>query len=85
MAVAILLAGIAQAAHYHKDELVHPGSTDVHCLLCLFAAGSAPPPAILPLVRLPGPKHCDYRLADSNRCPESTDPASYDARGPPKV
>jgi hypothetical protein len=85
MAFAILFAGIAQAAHYHEDQLVHAGSTDVHCLLCLFAGGSAAPPVILPIVPPAVPRHCDYRPADSSPCPESTDPASYDARGPPRV
>jgi hypothetical protein len=85
MAVAILFAGVAQAAHFHQDELIHPGSTDVHCLLCLFAGGSATPPAVLPFVPPAGPRHCDYRPPHSIPCPESTDPASYDARGPPQV
>ncbi|HEX4025857.1 MAG TPA: hypothetical protein VHX52_14315 [Steroidobacteraceae bacterium] len=83
MAVAILFAGIAQAAHYHKDELVHPGSTDVHCLLCLYAAGTAGPPAIASLVPDGGPRQRDYRPPHSIPCPFGIRVASYDARGPP--
>jgi hypothetical protein len=83
MAAAILFAGIAQAAHFHKDELIRPGSTDVHCLLCLYAGGSATPPAVVPLVPRVGPRLRDYRAPDCLACPESADTASYDARGPP--
>ncbi len=84
MAVAILFAGIAQAAHYHKDELTR-GTTDVHCLLCLFAAGSAGPPAIVQLVRAAAPRYFSYRFPSSIPCPQSNYAASYDARGPPVV
>jgi hypothetical protein len=82
MAVAILFAGIAQAAHYHKAELAR-GSTDVHCLLCLFAAGSAGPPA----AGLPAPaiatRSWPYEPPASITRPQSRCGACYDARGPP--
>ena len=75
MTVAIILAGIAQAAHYHKDEARY-GSTDVHCLLCLYASGTAGPPALqhVPDVK---PSCLDYRPPHSIPCPESIDAASY--------
>lgn len=84
MVVAILLAGIAQAAHYHPDELVHPGSTDVHCLLCLYAGGSAGPPTLPSAPAAISLSH-DYRPPQSIPGPEGILAASYDARGPPPV
>src|SRR6185437_12677015 len=60
LAMAVLLAGLAQAAHYHRDNLAR-GSTDVHCLLCLFAASrTTPGPVFLPL----------QQLSDQCRSPE---------------
>ena len=84
MAVAVLFAGIAQAAHYDKSELTR-GDPDIHCLLCLFAAGSAGPPAPAQLVPCAAPRYCSYRFPSTILCPQSHDPASYDARGPPLV
>jgi hypothetical protein len=82
MAMAIAFAGIAQASHHHKDELAR-GTTDVQCLLCLFAAGSAPgPPAIVQAVV---PSARSYHFPTSILVPQSSDAASYDARGPPVV
>jgi len=84
MTVAIILAGMAQAAHYHKDDTARPSSADVHCLLCLYASSAAGPPASQ---RVPNAKtSClAYRAPHSIPCPESPDAASYEARGPPKV
>jgi hypothetical protein len=79
-----LLAGIAQAAHYHKDELGNLSGTDLHCVVCLYAGGTAPPP-ILPTVPAAVPPYRDYRPPHSIPCPESIFAASYDARGPPKA
>jgi len=82
MAVAITFAGIAQASHHHRDELAR-GTTDVQCLLCLFAAGSAPgPPAIVHAVV---PSARSYHFPTSISVPQSSDAASYDARGPPAI
>ena len=82
MVLAIAFAGIAQASHHHRDELAR-GNTDVQCLLCLFAGGSAPgPPAIVHAV-VPGPR--SYHFPTSISLPQSSDAASYDARGPPAV
>ena len=81
---AILLAGIAQAAHYHKPTAVR-GSTDVHCLLCLFAASSASPPvppqAPAPLLA----RYCINPSPTTLPCPASPSPGDYDATGPPSV
>jgi hypothetical protein len=81
VAAAIMLAGIAQAAHYHKAEIAR-GTTDVHCLLCLFAGSSAGPPAIPQA--LPGAvRYCSYRFPADSLCPPAHHPAPYQARGPP--
>ena len=82
MAAAILFAGIAQAAHIHKDELAG-GATDVHCLLCLFAASTAGPPAIVQPARPVAARYCNYRLPCSCAPPPSHLPVPYEARGPP--
>ena len=82
MAIAILLAGVAQAAHYHKDEQGNFGGADPHCLLCQYAGGTAAPP--VPLTVPAAPPLCrDYRPPHSIPCPEGYLAASYDARGPP--
>jgi len=82
MAMAIAFAGIAQATHHHKDALVG-GTTDVHCLLCLFAAGSATAPVAM--VQPAVLRSFSYHLPTSSSVPRSNDAASYDARGPPPV
>jgi hypothetical protein len=83
LAFAVLFAGIAQAAHYHKDQLTGQSQTDVHCLLCLFAGGNAGPPAPIQAARPVAPRYCGYRYpACSGRLTLYT-AASYDARGPP--
>lgn len=82
LAFAVLFAGIAQAAHYHKTDLVH-GSTHVHCLLCLFATGTASPPALARVIPPPAPRFCSYRCPASISGPVNSETALYDARGPP--
>ena len=82
IAIAVLFASIAQAAHYHKEELNRFGGTDVHCLLCLYAAGTAGPPTIRSLPTLPpGPR--ERRVTPCVNCVEGGYAASYEARGPP--
>ncbi|HEX4023300.1 MAG TPA: hypothetical protein VHX52_01140 [Steroidobacteraceae bacterium] len=78
----MLFAGVAQAAHYHKSELVQ-GSTHVHCLLCLFAASSASPPALARIIPSPAPRFCSYRCPASGVGALNSEAALYDARGPP--
>ena len=84
MAVAILLAGIAQAAHYPKDALRGGTGEDVQCVLCLFGASAAGPPTIAHAVRALPPCRLESIRAASI-CPISHVPAPYQARGPPLV
>lgn len=78
---AILLAGIAQAAHYHKSEPTR-GTTDVHCLLCLYADGAAGPPAIARAV--PGAvRYSSYRFPAASVLSLTHHSVPYEARGPP--
>jgi len=79
---AFLVAGFAQAAHYHKINLVR-GSTHVHCLLCLFAASSASPPAAAQPPSRPACALLDSTVSVDLRCPPSPALAGYDATGPP--
>lgn len=81
LAAAILLAGIASAAHYHKTELAR-GTTDVHCLLCLFAGASAGPPTIAQAVQ-GAARYCSYFYPVASVCTANHHPAPYQARGPP--
>jgi hypothetical protein len=83
MAATVLFAGIAQAAHYHRDDLARPASTDVHCLLCLYAAGAAGPATVPALVRPAGICARAQRFLHCIGCVEDQHTASYDARGPP--
>lgn len=84
IAAAIVFAGLAQAAHDHKDELSRSGGTHVHCLLCLYPSGSAVPPT-LPSVPAASPLFHNYRPPQSIPGPEGILAASYDARGPPAI
>ena len=83
LVVAILLAGFAQAAHFHKDELGGRESrADTHCLLCQFAAGTAGPPSPVALLSISA--RVFSTLADPSPLPVAqAGAASYDARGPP--
>lgn len=81
LAAVIVLAGIAQSAHYHRTELAR-GTTDLHCLLCLFAGGSAAPSSIAQALRRT-PRYCSYRFSLSSCCPPHHHPLHYGARGPP--
>jgi hypothetical protein len=81
VAIAIMLAGIAQAAHYHKAEIAR-GTTDVHCLLCLFAGAQAGPPAIAQVLQ-GAARYYGYRFPVTSVCPPNHHPAPYQARGPP--
>ncbi|HEX4051999.1 MAG TPA: hypothetical protein VHY19_14085 [Steroidobacteraceae bacterium] len=85
LAFAILFAGIAQAAHFHKDELAgHESQVDIHCLLCLYAAGTAGPPAPLARVATPPPRYARAVLVC--QLPYlRRDASAYQARGPPAV
>jgi hypothetical protein len=83
LVLAVLLAGFAQAAHFHKDELYgHESQADTHCLLCLYAAGSAGPPAPIARVALPAPRY-GRRVVVLQVAIVGADAAPYEARGPP--
>ena len=84
MAVAILLAAVAQAAHYHKDERGKFGGADPHCQLCQYAGGTAALP-VLPTAPPAARPYRDYRPPHSIPCPGGILAASYEARGPPAV
>jgi hypothetical protein len=84
MVAAVLLAALAQAAHFHKDELVRVGSTDVHCLLCQYAGGTAALPA-RPQLPAFGVAARDLSAPVVLPGPTAALTAAYDARGPPQV
>lgn len=85
LVLAILLAGFAQAAHFHKDELAgHESQTDIHCLLCLYAAGTAGPPAVTVRVAAPAPRY-GRRLVALRIPLNRADAAPYQARAPPAL
>lgn len=81
VALAILIAGIAQAAHYHKSAPTR-GTTDVHCLLCLYAGGTAGPPAIAQAVPA-AVRYSSYRFPCAQVFPLTHQSVPYEARGPP--
>jgi hypothetical protein len=85
LVLAILLAGFAQAAHFHKDELSgHESQADIHCLLCLYAAGTAGPPA--PIARVAAPTPRFGRTIFVSSLPDfRAEAAPYEARGPPSA
>jgi hypothetical protein len=80
---AVLFAGIAQAAHYHRGELSGHSQTDVHCLLCLFAGGNATPPAPIRAIAPTAPRYCGYLHPVRPGFLTLHTAASYEARGPP--
>jgi hypothetical protein len=82
MAVAVLLAGLAQAGHFHKIEAGQHNDTHPECLLCLHASGSAGPPAVARLVPDAVEHYC-LAIPETAAIPRSAIVASYDARGPP--
>jgi len=84
MAAAILLAGIAQAAHYHKDEFAR-GGTDVHCLLCQYAGGTAALPVPVRVAPPAPPPYQAVICPTTLPCAQRSEAAPYDARGPPLV
>jgi hypothetical protein len=80
--VAVLFAGLAEASHFHRDELGQRGETHVQCLLCMHSAGSAGTPHVAGVTR----SEAIVRIAATPTLAvlvASLCPASYDARGPP--
>lgn len=85
LVAAILLAGIAQAAHFHKDELAgHESQADIHCLLCQFAAGTAGPPALAAVLTAPH-RALGILVVLAPLPLTQADAIPYDARGPPTL
>ncbi len=83
-AVALLLAGFAQAAHYHKDQPARGVQTHLQCLLCLHADRWAGPP-VPALARTPGLAASTLVAPLSTAHPDRTHVVLYDARGPPRI
>ena len=81
-AVAVLLAGIAQAGHFHKPELAQHNDAHLQCLLCIYSGGSAGPPVVARLVQA-AVDYRSYALPAAASIPCDAVVASYDARGPP--
>jgi hypothetical protein len=85
MAFAVLFAGFAQAAHFHKDDLGQRIDAHSQCLWCAYSAGAATPPALT----RPAPIAFEYRslLIGLNvvSWADQLNAASYEARGPPRV
>ena len=83
-AFALFGAGLAQAAHFHKNEGLHGTETHLQCLLCLHADRWAGPPEL--------PRHIGPTLTVSAvivtrkaAAPRAAAAAFYDARGPPLI
>jgi hypothetical protein len=80
----VLFASVAEASHYHRDQLGQRGETHLQCLLCLHSAGSAGAPPVPTVVH-------STAIVRIERSPAPQVPAevrsvaSYDARGPPSV
>jgi len=82
--LALLFAGFAQAAHFHKNDTARTADTHLQCLLCLHADRSAGPPP-LPQVGAPALTASTLVCACETANPGRIAPRSYDARGPPRV
>jgi hypothetical protein len=84
LVVAVLLASIAEASHYHGDEFTSRGDAHLQCLLCMHSAGSAGAPHVPELARAAA----TVRVSPIPQflVPASGNyTASYDARGPPNA
>jgi hypothetical protein len=81
---AVFGGGLAQAAHFHKNEGARGAETHLQCLLCVHADRWAGPPEL--------PSHTGPTLALSTAiaAPSVREPSRpragfYDIRGPPLV
>ena len=79
VAAAVLLAGIAQAAHFHKSMLAWGG--DTHCLSCLHSASAAPP--AVPTLAARATLLQRAVRSPSTLVPHFLAPTFYQPRGPP--
>jgi hypothetical protein len=86
--LSLLLAGFAQAAHFHKDSHKSEGArgfdTHLQCLLCVHADRLAGPPEVL---RPPGQSLSAIALiiVASFGVIGGRLPRRYHARGPPRI
>jgi hypothetical protein len=81
---AVFGGGLAQAAHFHKNEGARGAETHLQCLLCVHADRWAGPPEL--------PQHAGPTLAVSTvivpltaTAPTAARVAFYHARGPPLI
>lgn len=81
---AVLGGGLAQAAHFHKNEGARGAETHLQCLLCVHADRWAGPPA---LPQRTGPTLAISRLIAPLTAARPNRPRAgfYDARGPPLI
>jgi hypothetical protein len=82
--VALLIAGFAQAAHFHKSDSTRGTDTHLQCLLCLHADRSAGPP-VLPQAAAQSLLTIALVVVSAARFTASRIPRRYDARGPPHI
>ena len=81
---AVFGAGIAQAAHFHKNEGLRGAETHLQCQLCMHADRWAGPPE---LPQQHGPTLAVSSVIASLTTTAHSRPAAgfYDARGPPLI
>jgi hypothetical protein len=79
---ALLLAGFAQAAHFHKNDGGGGAETHLQCLLCLHADRWAGPP-VLPQPHAPTASIGAHIVIWSSGIDGRQFAHRYDARGPP--
>lgn len=82
--LAVFGAGLAQAAHFHKNEGLRGAETHLLCQLCMHADRWAGPPE---LPQQQGPALAvSTVIAPLTTTAQSLPPAGfYDARGPPLI
>jgi hypothetical protein len=83
-ACAIFMAGLAQAAHFHKDAPARGVDTHLSCLLCMHADRWAGPPE-LPAMLSPVADVDTLTSPLTTTGPGQHRVAPYEARGPPAV
>jgi hypothetical protein len=81
---AVFGGGLAQAAHFHKNEGTRGAETHLQCLLCVHADRWAGPPE-LPQQAGPALAISTVIAPLSAAQPGRSRAGSYDARGPPLI
>lgn len=80
--VALVYAGIVQAAHFHKSEFSGHGKAAQACEICLHSGQGAVPPAVMHTAEV----LCSALIEvceTQDTAPRSVLQSSYRARGPP--